>query len=193
MWETSRWLLYTQNRLLTMHYQRNLPQRRRPNRKRNHSPTSCWYTERRGVGHGGHAWPACTAAKSRHGGQIAHRQWWGWWFDVDADPGAEDFYTKLGPRVARSGNARWEATRTGRKLIDSIPDWPNGEPSALAMPSERQIWDAEIAILATRMKSLLERWTLTTIASFTYFRCFEESRGDALSKYMDVACHQGRS
>jgi hypothetical protein len=79
---------------------------------------------------------------------------------------APEIYTKkLRPWVARNGKARREAIGGHGQSIDSVPDWPNGEPSALVMPSERQIRDLTITILPTRMKCLLERWISTRIAS----------------------------
>jgi hypothetical protein len=165
-WETSRWLLQTRNQLLFMQYQGNLPQLRRPQSTEESLVDQTAIYIEDCVGHGGSAWPAWTVAKSRHGdhptvrmvifqrisrtggsddgdfvADLTHRQRWVWRFDVQANPARQRFIPSSDLGVARSGNTRREATRAHRKSIDSVPDWANDEPSALAMPFEQRIRD----------------------------------------------------
>jgi hypothetical protein len=127
---------------------------------------------------------------------LAHWWQWGWWFRgrscppavvrmaiwCRGKPGHRRFIPNSGLGVGRNENARWEATRARGKSINSAPDWPNGEPSTLTMPFERQIRESAIAILTNQMKCLLERWISTTITAFSCSWCFEEPPGDALTR-----------
>jgi hypothetical protein len=91
-------------------------------------------------------------------------------------PGAEDFYTKLRPRAAESGNVRREPYAQAGKcsLCARLPHSP-------CLASER--WDSQCAILVKALATLLDGSLQRKKAKDSVHERFSDAGGDALISF----------